>query len=265
VEEQPLYVFADPLRLKQVLLNLLDNAIKYNRENGRVDVSIETDGNSVRLHIKDTGQGFSEKEYGRIFTPFYRIIGTKEQGVGIGLPLVKQLVQLMGGSVGVTSIQGEGSDFWISLPVDASSQKLLPEGTGSQGENTNQEDEKDLNILYIEDNESNLHLVREIFKLRPGYQLFSARTGEEGITVASAEAIDLILLDISLPDMTGYQVIERLKSKEYTMEVPVIGLSANAMPTDIEKAVQLGFDEYIAKPLNVNELMFKIQKVLGTY
>ncbi|MBB5325474.1 ribose transport system substrate-binding protein [Anoxybacillus tepidamans] len=256
------YVLVDPTRIRQILFNLLENAVKYNKENGVVKIMNTYDEEKINIHVQDTGIGIPDEEFENIFKPFYRIKGTNADGTGIGLSLVKQFVQSMGGTVGVNSKIGAGSDFWFSLPIvqRARHDHLQRDDIAPYIEKVKQIGPK--KILYIEDRLSNIKLMEKILAPFPELLLFSATCGKEGLDIASAEQIDLIFLDMNLPDMNGYEVLEQLKRNERTSSIPVIALSANVMPTDIEKALSKGFEGYLAKPLDLKRCFEKIQQVL---
>jgi PAS domain S-box-containing protein len=256
------FVYVDQIRLRQILLNLLDNAIKYNREYGKVTISCTVEKNLLFVHIADTGLGIPADEQKRIFEPFYRINHARIDGAGIGLSLVYQLIQLMGGRLGVYSQIGEGSDFWFSLPlVDASKEKeqrlhenIEPDFSGGGN----------YKILYIEDNPMNFQLIKEILSGEQEVTLLSAMTGKEGLEIAAEQSVDLILLDLNLPDLDGYEVLDGLKLNLKTRNIPVIAVSANAMPDDIHHTLSKGFDEYITKPIDVSSLLKIISEHLIT-
>ncbi|XJZ27976.1 substrate-binding domain-containing protein [Bacillota bacterium Lsc_1132] len=261
---QNLFVLADPIRLKQVLLNLLDNAIKYNVKYGKITILCNVEEDEQVIHIVDTGVGLSVEEYNKVFVPFYRIEGTKEEGTGIGLSLVKQLVLLMDGKINVTSQKGKGSDFFFSLPLPNDLKAVMRWGEQIESPAEKDGKEEQYRLLYIEDNESNLNLVRTIINSHPSYSLLLARTGKEGLYMASYEKVDLILLDLNLLDIDGYEVFNVLKMNEQTKDIPVIAVSANAMPGDIQHALDKGFDNYVTKPINVQEFLTIVSETLNS-
>ncbi|MEY2192073.1 substrate-binding domain-containing protein [Neobacillus sp. BF23-41] len=261
---QTVFVLADPIRLKQILLNLLDNAIKYNREGGKVIIFSYLKENDQFIHFVDTGGGLSVEEYQKVFIPFYRIEGTQEEGTGIGLYLVKQLVQLMGGNISVTSQKGVGSDFFFSLPLPNDLKAVMRWGEEVVLTEGNFRKADCYRLLYIEDNESNLNLVRNIMKSQPSYTLLSARTGKEGLEMAANENVDLILLDLNLPDIHGYEIFDMLKTMKQTKDIAVIAVSANAIPQDIQYTLDKGFDNYVTKPFNVKEFLTIIRETLNS-
>ncbi len=263
-QKQNTNVLADPIRLKQILLNLLDNAIKYNRESGKVLVFSYLKGNNQVIHIADTGIGLSSEEYQKVFVPFYRIEGTQEEGTGIGLSLVKQLVMLMGGQISVTSQKGIGSDFCFSLPLPHDLKPAMRWGEEVELTEENLGKTEDYRLLYFEDNESNVNLVRNIIKSQPSYTLLTARTGKEGLDMAADEKVDLILLDLNLPDIHGYEIFDRLKTNIETKDIAVIAVSANALPQDIQYTLDRGFDNYVTKPFNVKEFLSIIRETLNS-
>lgn len=257
------YVLADPTRIRQILFNLLENAVKYNKENGTVTITNICEEEKIFIHVQDTGIGVPEEELDNIFKPFYRIKGTNADGSGIGLALVRQLVQLMGGTINVSSKKGEGSDFSFSLPVV---KKIHHDRLQHDDINLQIEKMKRLGpkkMLYIEDRLSNIKLMEEILAPFPELLLLSATCGEEGLNIAFSEPIDAIFLDMNLPDMHGYEVLERLKRNEKTRSIPVIGVSADAMPEDIRCALSKGCAEYLTKPLDLKQCLEKIQQVLS--
>lgn len=254
------FVHADPVRLKQIILNLLNNAIKYNKENGKIFLSCEAHGDFLYIHIRDTGMGIPANEQTRIFEPFYRLEHPQVEGAGIGLSLVRQLVQLMDGEVGVESRLGEGSDFWFSLPTVHS---YHPELTQSFMMQPSSLQLKGKSILYIEDHQTNVQLVAEIFTTVEGVMLVSATTAREGFQLAKQRKFDLILLDLHLPDASGFDVLDHLKADVETKNIPVIAVSANAMEADINRALTKGFDEYVTKPIDVPSFLSVITKYLN--
>ncbi|HZG60066.1 MAG TPA: ATP-binding protein [Anoxybacillus sp.] len=256
------FVYADPVRLKQIMLNLLSNAVKYNRQNGVVIISTRHEHGKIYIHVQDSGIGIAKEEWKKIFEPFYRIKGTHADGTGIGLSLVKQLVHLMGGEVGMNSMLGEGSDFWFSIPVGkhVAHDERYGREIGKHHRKRLQSMTK--KILYIEDNEANLQLVKKIFEPYPNITLRFAVNGQEGMEVALNEKVDLILLDINLPDMSGYEVFEMLQENEITKPIPVIALSAYAMQDEIQKALKKGFAEYLTKPIHIELFLETIEKLL---
>ena len=261
---QNIFILADPIRLKQIFLNLLDNAIKYNREGGKVMIFSYFKGNEQIIHVADTGVGISVEEYQKVFVPFYRIEGTQEEGTGIGLSLVKQLVQLMGGQISVTSQKGLGSDFFFSLPLPHDLKPVMRWGEEVELTKENIRKADDYRLLYIEDNKSNVNLVRNIMKSQPSYTLLSARSGKEGLEMAANEKVDLILLDLNLPDIHGYEIFDRLKIIKQTKDIAVIAVSANALPQDIQYTLDKGFDNYVTKPFNVKEFLTIIRETLNS-
>jgi ribose transport system substrate-binding protein len=263
-EWQYLFVLADPIRLKQILLNLLDNAIKYNKEGGKVDIFCHMEGNEQFIHIVDTGVGLSEDEYTKVFVPFYRIEGTKAEGTGIGLSLVKQLVHLMGGTISVKSMKGKGSDFCFSLPIPDQFQTVMRWGEKIETPAAKDAQEDHYRLLYIEDNEANVNLVTNIIKLEPSYMLLTASTGKEGLEMAANEKVDLILLDLNLSDIDGYEVFDTLKANEQSKDLPIIAVSANVMPQDIQNTLDKGFDHYLTKPINVKEFLKFVNETLNS-
>jgi PAS domain S-box-containing protein len=245
----------DQIRLKQVLLNLLDNAIKYNITGGEIRVACYSKGPALFIHVKDTGLGIPDDLHERVFEPFYRVNHSDNEGTGIGLSLVKQLVKLMGGEIGLRSISGEGSDFWVSLPmieVNQDEEPILETSLMAFKE------VKHKKILYIEDNVANLELVTEIFCSIPEFSLYKAKTGMEGINIANESNIDLILLDMNLPDYCGCEVLDLLKANPQTSDIPVFALSANAMQEDIDHALAKGFNKYITKPIDIHSFLNEI-------
>ncbi|WP_407267818.1 ATP-binding protein [Radiobacillus sp. PE A8.2] len=263
VQYKHLLVLVDPVRLKQIIINLLDNAIKYNKNGGEVIISAYNKNNKINIHIVDTGIGFSELEASKIFDPFYRIKGEMEAGTGIGLSLVKQLVNLMGGEVTVKSIKGRGSNFSFSIPIH---QEYIGEIGGSdkfESQVNIYKNNSMYKILYIEDNQANIKLVQSIFQTTPNYSLLTSFNGKDGLDNLIKEKVDLILLDLNLPDMSGYEVIEVIKRHPKIRNIPVIALSANAMPSEIQSAINNGFDDYIIKPINVSEFLTKLRELLA--
>jgi PAS domain S-box-containing protein len=253
-----LFVKIDEIRFRQVILNLLDNAVKYNRESGSIRIICSSKDGNLEIHVIDTGIGIEDDNLFSIFEPFYRIGHSNIEGAGIGLSLVKKLTILMEGNVGVVSECGKGSDFWISLPIhdqtdimqkrQDETSPLLIQGIA------------DKKILYVEDNASNIELMEQVMKQIPYVKLISAASGSEGIRLVSEEMPDMILLDIQLPDLSGFEVLEQLQSKGLLNEKPVIAISANAMPADVNAALEAGFTEYITKPINITHLLKSLAK-----
>jgi len=256
-----IYVKADRQRLKQVLLNLVNNAVKYNKKNGFVSVSVEhTDlsmvESSVRILIRDTGIGIKSEDISRLFNPFERIGAdkTETEGTGLGLAVAKKLVEAMGGTLGVESEPGLGSLFWIELP-QSDGQLEHSKNLGqliANGQNVETVGE----ILYVEDNPSNVELVEQIlFSQRPGIQMVTTINGMDAVKLAVEHAPDLILLDLNLPDIHGSKVLEQLLQNEQTKTIPVVIVSADAMPHQLKRLIADGAKEYITKPLDVGDLL----------
>ncbi len=253
------HVHADRNRLKQVLLNVLSNAIKYNRAGGRVDVSFQiAEGAHVRTMIADTGIGIAPEHLDKLFEPFERLGAerTDVDGTGLGLALSKGLIEAMGGTIEVQSAVGVGTTFAIEL---AAAQRPAGAREPSPGDRALAElggpDAKPQLILYIEDNLSNLTLVERILERRVSVELISAMQGRLGLELAHQHRPDLIVLDLHLPDMPGTEVLTRLKTDPITREIPVIVLTADASGRQSERVRQLGAIDYLTKPLDVSKFV----------
>ncbi|MFC0524348.1 ATP-binding protein [Pontibacillus salicampi] len=255
------YVYADRTRLKQVLLNLLSNAVKYNQEGGSIHFSCSIQQHTLQFIVEDTGFGIEEEELPHIFEPFTRIReDVVIEGTGIGLALTKQLVAMMNGTISVQSKVEQGSIFRIEMPLVEWMDIPNLEQEREQGEYATFEGKK--KVLYVEDNPANLHLVQKILNKYPDIEFFSAANGEMGIDLAQAHEPDLLLLDIHLPEQDGYDVLSTLKRMEETKNTVVVAISANAMPRDMEKGIEAGFDDYMTKPLQVQTFTHMLQKYL---
>ena len=264
------YLLADRQRLRQVLLNLLSNAIKYNHLAGSVSLSCERvspasapagEKTRLRLSVADTGLGLSEEEIGRLFTPFDRLKAehTQTEGTGLGLALSKSLVEAMGGTIGVRSTLGEGSTFWVELPLaddplagpGLAATMLAPVERLCRG-----------TVLYIEDNLSNTRLIEMLLEAHPGVELLGAEQGSLGLEIARSRQPDLILLDLHLPDLPGWDVLAALRAEPRTRDIPTIIVSADATPNQIERLRRAGASDYLTKPLDVRALMTLLREHL---
>jgi signal transduction histidine kinase/ActR/RegA family two-component response regulator len=259
------FVNADRTRVKQVLINLLTNAIKYNRTQGTVEVKCTGTPERIRISIKDSGAGLPPDKLAQLFQPFNRLgqEAGAEQGTGIGLILAKRLVELMGGEIGVESTVGVGSEFWIELSRDVTPQLVdgntLPTERVPQAQvNTSQR-----TLLYVEDNPANLMLVEHIIEEHSQLRMLSARDGKLGIELARAHLPDVILMDINLPVINGVEAMKILRKDSATAHIPIIALSANAMPRDIEMGMAAGFFRYLTKPIKFNELLNSVDDALA--
>ncbi|MGM0554257.1 MAG: response regulator [Pseudomonadota bacterium] len=263
-------VRADRTRFKQVLLNLLSNAVKYNREGGRVTLKAQYKGDHwLRIRVIDTGPGIPEDRLAELFQPFNRLDaeGSGIEGTGIGLTITRRIVELMDGTVGVHSEVGVGSTFWIELPLEATGRTLVDHETTAPGGEAADRDravEQRWTVLYIEDNPANLRLVEHLLGRRPQVHLLTAHVPELGIELALARRPDLILLDINLPGMDGYQVLEVFQHEDDLKDTPVVAITANAMPRDVKRGRAAGFREYLTKPIDVEEFFQVVDRYLGS-
>jgi len=264
--DAPRFINADRTRVKQVLINLLFNAIKYNRANGAVAVEgTLVPPHCFRISVKDTGVGLSPEQVQQLFQPFNRLgqEGGAEEGTGIGLVVTKRLVEAMGGRIGAGSTLGEGSEFWIEFELAVTPQfaaaevdgviAAMPMASGDTPPRT---------VLYVEDNPANLDLVERLVARRPDLHLLSAADGNMGVQYARAYLPEVILMDINLPGLSGIEAMKILHAGAATAHIPIIALSANAVPRDIEKSLEAGFFNYITKPIKVNEFMHALDVAL---
>jgi PAS domain S-box-containing protein len=262
----PYFVDADRTRLKQVLINLLSNAIKYNQANGTVVVECTArTPERIRISVKDDGAGLAPEMLQQLFQPFNRLgqERSSEEGTGIGLVMSKRLVELMGGVIGVESTVGSGSVFWFEL--NSTPEPQLEVDTAQPVTNAQAQAEHGAalrTLLYVEDNPANLKLIEQLIARRPDLRLLSAKDGNLGIQLARAHQPDVILMDINLPGIGGIEALKILREDSATAHIPVVALSANAMPRDIEKGLQAGFFRYLTKPIKVNEFMGTLDEAL---
>ena len=263
------YVLADHTRLKQVLLNLLSNAVKYNKEKGLIKISCESIGDNLKLCVADTGGGLATNEQERLFIPFERLGAetTGIEGTGIGLALCKRIMECMNGEIGLGSTGSAGSEFWIILPISTAI-PIENQQTDSIGKNIRKSFEQSLYqhmVLYIEDNPANTRLIQRIFKQhRKDIYLLTAGTPSEGIELVQELKPGLILLDINLPEMDGYDVMKCLQANVKTRNIPVVGVSANAMTKDIARSKSAGFKDYLTKPVDMVKLLTVVETFLSS-
>lgn len=253
VDEVSGTVRADRIRLRQVLINLMSNAIKYNRPHGRVLVQTETLADTVALHVCDTGRGLTAEQLAHLFEPFNRL-GIEPEGIegsGIGLVIVKALVESMGGTVAVSSVPKVRTVFTLRLPR---CEAAPPVDTPPPAATARHLERSGL-VLYIEDNAVNVMLIEELVASLSGLSIRSAATGTAGVAMAEELRPDLVLIDMELPDIDGYEVLRRLHASPQTAQLHCVALSANAMPKDIATARQAGFADYWTKPIDVVRFM----------
>jgi PAS domain S-box-containing protein len=262
----PSFVKADRTRVKQVLINLLSNAVKYNKEGGAVVVKCATSSaGRIRISVRDTGEGLTPDKLAQLFQPFNRL-GKEtgiEEGTGIGLVVSKRLVELMHGEIGVESTVGVGSVFWIELNLTSEPQHVVATVEPAAVSKAHVDGVTPLRtLLYVEDNPANLMLVEDLIARRPDVSLLSAIDGNRGVEIARASLPDVILMDINLPGISGIQALQILRADPATAHIPVVALSANAIPRDIERGLEAGFFRYLTKPIIVNEFMDALDMAL---
>ncbi|HUX42904.1 MAG TPA: PAS domain S-box protein [Rectinemataceae bacterium] len=263
-------VIADRLRLKQAIVNLLSNAVKYNRDRGSVRIRLSQSGGWARLEVIDSGYGIPEGRMAELFAPFSRLgrDGSDIEGSGIGLHISKRLIELMGGRIGAKSQEGSGSTFWIELSLAGSTgredeEPALPQprtATASPAARPG----TCSTVLYLEDNPANLRLVSQILATREDIYLLTAQSSSLGLDLAEAHRPDLILLDLNMPDLDGYEVLRRLRSTDWGKTIPIVAVTALAMPAEIEKGMSAGFDDYLTKPLDVRRFLEVVEARLGS-
>lgn len=259
-------IIADRLRLKEVLVNLLSNAVKYNREHGDIIINCEEiAGNRCRIKVTDSGIGLTEMQQQRVFKPFERLGAewTEVKGTGLGLSISKHIIESLGGEIGFTSTPGEGSSFWVDLDVSdeemgnsASPAEQISAGTAVRNKG------RSYSVLYIEDNYSNQRLMEFLFEKRDEITLITALTPEHGLRLAQEQKPDLILLDIFLPRIDGFQLFAQLQEDERTRGIPVIGMSANVTQELIERGLQNGFRSFVSKPIEIEKFHSAINDAL---
>jgi len=257
----------DYSRFKQVLINLIANAIKYNRPNGKVIISAEQiTGNMLRLAIADTGYGIPSHNLDQLFKPFSRLGAEKGtiEGTGIGLVVCKDLIEMMGGTIGVDSTENKGSTFWVEVPIAtprdnssvatsepaAISEKVFPHVKGT--------------LLYVEDTQTNIRLMESIVSQIEGLTMVIAQTGKEAVQLALVTKPDIIILDINLPDMSGIEVLKELRSHDKTRDIPALAMSAAATKEDVDKGMNAGFLQYLTKPIEIFEVVEAINVAMRT-
>jgi signal transduction histidine kinase/ActR/RegA family two-component response regulator len=262
------FVKSDRTRMKQILINLLFNAIKYNTPGGAVAVEVKpVDKGSIRISVRDTGAGLAPSQLTQLFQPFNRLgkEASAEEGTGIGLVMTKRLVEMMGGTIGVESTVGAGSEFWIELGLTSAPQIALHESELAELPHREAPEGTPVRtILYVEDNPANLELVEQLVERRRDLLLLSASDGNVGLEYARAYVPELILMDINLPGMSGIEAMKALRADPTTAHIPIIALSANAVPRDIEKAIEAGFSGYVTKPINVARFMTVLDDALAS-
>jgi len=267
-----LAVLADHTRLLQVLLNLLGNAIKYNRPGGEVTVLWQRDGALLRLGVRDQGAGLRPEDQSRLFQPFERLgaEGSGIEGTGIGLALSRRLMQAMGGEIEVDSTPGQGSTFWLRLAcIDAAPETLAPAAaTGASArppvprETSASPPRSEQTLLCIEDNPVNLLVIEAMVAQLPGLALRTAADGAEGLRSALTEPPALILTDIQMPGMDGFELLARLRAEPATRDVPVVAISADALPASIERGRAAGFADYLTKPVEMEALHAVLKRLV---
>ncbi|HMK17349.1 MAG TPA: ATP-binding protein [Chitinophagaceae bacterium] len=276
--EQTSIAFFDKDKLEKIVTNLLANAFKYTPEKGSVSLDVECDENRIRLEIADSGPGISKKDLIKIFDRFYQVEGTEDKGTGIGLALVKELVDLYGGQISVSSEPGKGTRFKVSLPVGKNAFKENEIVYGEWRDNgihiNNNHDEygeKDLElpsvpnsqlplVLIVEDNYDLRHFIHE--SIEKNYQVIESANGKDGYEKAIAEIPDLIISDVMMPVMDGFKMTEKLKNNERTSHVPVILLTAKAGQQHKVEGLETGADDYLTKPFDEKELLIRIQNLI---
>jgi PAS domain S-box-containing protein len=261
------FVKADRTRVKQVLINLLSNAIKYNRLDGTVVVDcIVLNPERVQIRVEDSGEGLMPDQLAQLFQPFNRLgqEANVGEGTGIGLVVSKRLIELMGGIINVESTVGKGSVFWFEMLLAATPQPTVNIAKAAAVAQAPLHADAQLHLLlYVEDNPANLMLVENIIARRSDIRLLSARDGNSGVEIARTARPDVILMDINLPGSSGIRALALLAEDPLTAHIPVIALSANAMPHDIEKGLEAGFFRYLTKPIKVNEFLDTLDLALS--
>jgi signal transduction histidine kinase/ActR/RegA family two-component response regulator len=265
--DSPCFIKADRTRLKQILINLLSNSIKYNQSGGTVSLTCELRPlDRLRISVRDTGAGLSPEMLAQLFQAFNRLgkEASGEEGTGIGLVVSKRLAELMQGEIGAESTVGIGSTFWIELAADSDPHVAFIKHIGtplaspftSNGSRTRL-------LLYVEDNPANLKLVEQLIARRPDLRLLTAQNGKDGISLAQGYMPDVILMDINLPGMSGLEAMKIISKDPKTSHIPIVALSANAIPRDIEIGLAAGFFRYLTKPIKMNEFMETLNVALA--
>jgi PAS domain S-box-containing protein len=257
------WVRGDATRLRQVVLNLLTNAVKYNRPHGKVFITLDATDAHVRLVVKDTGLGMTPQQLAQLFQPFNRLGKERStiEGTGIGLAITQHLVELMGGEITVSSQIRAGSQFQVVLQAAQAHADIIDAAAGESDVVAPFQDPHSRRVLYIEDNAVNRALIEGYVSLRPGIALELAVNGQSGIDAALRHTPDLILVDMMLPDLHGLQVIEQLRRVPALQTVRCIAVSANAMPQQIDEAKTAGFDGYLTKPVSMTLLLAELDRL----
>ncbi len=259
------YVIADNVRYKQALINLLSNAVKYNNVGGDVEVKLTLiSSKTLRLCVRDNGKGIPANRQAEVFQPFNRLNAefSKIEGSGVGLVITKQLVEMMNGRLDFDSTEGVGTEFWIDLPIASEWNQQQTDIIKSVDYMPTQLTfSSHKNVLYIEDNPTNIRLLQQFFERHSCLTLDIAEEPFIGIYKARSTQPDLIILDINLPGMDGFEAMTVLQNDPMTKHIPVVGLSANAMPYDIERGIKSGFFEYLTKPVDINKLIVTLNRI----